>query len=200
MRSKLISTAAAALIAAAPAVAFAASPEDGTMGGKGAKTMPSETTPSGAAADAPATAEPKSMSTTNAATDAEMARPLSSDPSIDEKALVGMDVRNLQGEELGDIEDVATQSADLKKYVVVGHGGVLGIGEKEIAVPFDKAKLSPDGKIVYVDLSVTQLEQAPSFDSGDRQWLQDKSWLERNTEFLNSGEDSDRTMPKSPAN
>ncbi|MEQ9123502.1 MAG: PRC-barrel domain-containing protein [Alphaproteobacteria bacterium] len=140
------------------------------------------------------------MATTNAATDAEMARPLASDPSIDEKELVGKGVRNMQGEELGDVEDVATQSADLKKYVVVGHGGVLGIGEKEIAVPFDKAKLSPDGRIVYVDLSVTQLEQAPSFDSGDRQWLQDKSWLERNTEFLNSGESDETTKPAPTTN
>lgn len=200
MRSKLISTAAAALIAAAPAAAFAASPEGGTMGDKTMTTTPSESMPSGATTEMPKSGEQKSMSDANAATDAEMARPLSSDPSIDEKELVGKNVRNLQGEELGDVEDVATQSADLKKYVVVGHGGVLGIGEKEIAVPFDRAKLSPDGKVVYVDLSVTQLEQAPSFDSGDRQWLQDKSWLERNTEFLNSGDESEKTTPSQSAN
>jgi hypothetical protein len=60
------------------------------------------------------------------------------EPTILNKAsgLIGIDVQNPQGEKLGDIRDVVI---DLDKgtvsYVVLGTGGLLGVGEKLLAVP-----------------------------------------------------------------
>lgn len=51
-------------------------------------------------------------------------------------ALIGMEVRNHQGEKLGDIKDIVIDLDGGKvSYVVMSSGGVLGIGDKLLAVP-----------------------------------------------------------------
>jgi hypothetical protein len=50
--------------------------------------------------------------------------------------LIGMEVRNAQGEKLGDIKDIVIDFDQGKvSYAVLGVGGVIGIGEKHLAVP-----------------------------------------------------------------
>ena len=58
--------------------------------------------------------------------------------------LIGMQVKNEQGETLGDIKDVVI---DIEKgsvsYVVLSAGGVLGVGDKLLAVPLTAFKQTP---------------------------------------------------------
>ena len=50
--------------------------------------------------------------------------------------LIGMEVRNPQGTDLGDIKDIVFDVNSGKvSYLVMSSGGVLGIGEKDLAVP-----------------------------------------------------------------
>ncbi len=50
--------------------------------------------------------------------------------------LIGTKVKNLQGDTLGEIEDIVVDLAQGKvSYVVLASGGVLGIAEKRLAVP-----------------------------------------------------------------
>lgn len=57
--------------------------------------------------------------------------------------LIGMDVRNGRGENLGDVEDVVIDTENGRvSYVVVGIGGFLGIGEKLSAFPMSAFKVS----------------------------------------------------------
>jgi sporulation protein YlmC with PRC-barrel domain len=58
--------------------------------------------------------------------------------------LLGLDVRNMQREELGEIEDlmIDVQEGHIA-YVLLGTGGLLGTGEKIRAVPWKAIRVEP---------------------------------------------------------
>jgi len=56
--------------------------------------------------------------------------------------LVGLKVYNDNNESVGTINDLLTDRNGAIKAVVIGVGGVLGVGERLVAVPFDKIKFS----------------------------------------------------------
>jgi hypothetical protein len=69
---------------------------------------------------------------------------------------------------IGEINDVLFDSGGMVKGVVVGVGGFLGIGEKDVAVPFRALNItrkSGDDAIDKITVSYTkeQLEDAPAF-------------------------------------
>ena len=53
------------------------------------------------------------------------------------EALIGRTVENAQGDNLGDINNVIINEKGDVVAVVIGVGGFLGIGEKNVGVPFD---------------------------------------------------------------
>ncbi|RPH42905.1 MAG: PRC-barrel domain containing protein [Burkholderiales bacterium] len=58
--------------------------------------------------------------------------------------LIGMDVRNAKGENLGDVTDVVVDVETGRiAYAVVGIGGFLGIGEKLSAFPMSAFRMTP---------------------------------------------------------
>jgi hypothetical protein len=56
--------------------------------------------------------------------------------------LIGTSVKNAAGERIGDINEVIIGSDGKVAAVVIGVGGFLGIGEREVAVRFDALQLS----------------------------------------------------------
>ena len=54
--------------------------------------------------------------------------------------VVGLSVYNEANESLGSINDLLTDKAGKIKAAVIGVGGFLGVGERLIAVPYDKVK------------------------------------------------------------
>ncbi|WP_398479910.1 PRC-barrel domain-containing protein [Tardiphaga sp.] len=54
--------------------------------------------------------------------------------------VVGLNVYNEANESLGSINDLLTDKEGNIKAVVIGVGGFLGVGERLIAVPYDKVK------------------------------------------------------------
>jgi sporulation protein YlmC with PRC-barrel domain len=54
--------------------------------------------------------------------------------------LVGVNVYNDANEKIGDINDVILDKSGKASKVILGVGGFLGIGEHNVAVPFDKLK------------------------------------------------------------
>ena len=54
--------------------------------------------------------------------------------------VVGLKVVNDTNEAVGSIDDLLTDSQGNIKAVVIGVGGVLGVGEHLVAVPYDKVK------------------------------------------------------------
>ncbi len=75
--------------------------------------------------------------------------------------LEGRDVHTLRGEDVGDIEGFATAGGQL--YAIIAHGGFLGIGEDQIAVPAERIAVRGD-EVVLLGLTEEQLEQMPEYD------------------------------------
>ena len=85
------------------------------------------------------------------------------------KKYLDYEVKNPQGKELGEIEDLAV---DLKngtiQYVVIEHGGLLGIGEKLVAVPSSTLAPGTDKDDVILNATETELKNAKGF--SDDNW------------------------------
>ncbi|CUS39793.1 PRC-barrel domain-containing protein [Candidatus Nitrospira nitrificans] len=78
--------------------------------------------------------------------------------------IIGKPVQNLQGRNLGKIEDFAIDEIDGSvRYAVLSFGGVLGLGEKYFAIPWEALTLSNDRKHFVLDLEEKVLTQAPGF-------------------------------------
>ena len=77
--------------------------------------------------------------------------------------LIGTEVQNEQGENLGDIKDIVINlEKSTVSYAVLSSGGVLGVGEKLLAVPLTAFSRSADGKHLVLQASKTNISQAES--------------------------------------
>ncbi|MCK9274082.1 MAG: PRC-barrel domain-containing protein [Syntrophales bacterium] len=78
--------------------------------------------------------------------------------------IIDFNVKSEQGEELGEVEDVLISADGRVQYVMISRGGVLGIGENLIPVPFKVARINmADDTLVLQGIDKSKLEQAPSF-------------------------------------
>lgn len=71
-----------------------------------------------------------------------------------------------QGEAIGDVNDVVINASGGAEALVIGVGGFLGIGEKDVAINFDRVSWSDrDGqRIIVVSATKEELEAAPQFE------------------------------------
>src|SRR5919109_5123586 len=78
--------------------------------------------------------------------------------------IIGMDVENAKGEDLGEIKDLVI---DFDKgqiaYVVIGSGGVLGVGDTLHAVPWKSLKLNDKMDKFVINVDKIQWKNAPGF-------------------------------------
>lgn len=78
--------------------------------------------------------------------------------------LIGMQVRNTKNENLGKISDIViNQQSGKVAYVALSIGGVLGVGDKLVAVPFEALTPSRGQTGLVLDIEKQRLEQAPGF-------------------------------------
>jgi len=98
--------------------------------------------------------------------------------------LIGADVGNAQGENLGDIKDVVLNSRGHIEYAVLAFGGFMGMGEKYFVVPWAALKPAPGQKPAdrdhYVlNMDKERLKNAPGFDKNNWPNMADRSWAEQ---------------------
>ena len=82
------------------------------------------------------------------------------------KDLVGAGVVNDSGQLIGTINYLLMNDQGLVTTVTIGVGGVLGVGEKNVGVPFSDLSILGDEKgsqTVRLSVSKQQLEAAPKF-------------------------------------
>lgn len=79
--------------------------------------------------------------------------------------LMGEDVANPQGEDLGDIKEIMLdmQTGQIA-YAVLSFGGILGMGNKLFAVPWQALQLDTENKRFILDVPKSKLQHAPGFD------------------------------------
>src|SRR4029453_1736785 len=86
---------------------------------------------------------------------------------------MGIPVVGSGEEEIGKVEDLIFDEQEKITGVVVGVGGFLGIGKKEVGLDWDQAKLAEDKdagtKKIMVNLTKADLEAAPDFKTKEEQ-------------------------------
>lgn len=69
------------------------------------------------------------------------------------------------GETLGDIKELMIDLQDGRiAYAVLSFGGILGLGDKLFAIPWEALTLDTDRKVFVLNVDKETLEQAPGFD------------------------------------
>jgi uncharacterized protein YrrD len=92
--------------------------------------------------------------------------------------LIGRDVENRQGDNLGEIADLAIDLSNGRiAYATLEYGGWLGLGEKLAAIPWQSLKADPAERQFTLDVTTDQLKTLPSF--AREEWPQtlDREWL-----------------------
>jgi sporulation protein YlmC with PRC-barrel domain len=89
--------------------------------------------------------------------------------------VTGTNVYNLQGEELGTVDDILIDKVSGRAvYAVMAFGGFLGMGEKQHPLPWSTLKYDEDRGGYVVNLEKTMLQNAPTFDRlTDFKWTPD---------------------------
>ena len=87
------------------------------------------------------------------------------DNQISASALLNENVVNANNETIGDINDVMLDRNGKVASVIVGVGGFLGMGEKDVALNFDQLKFTNNGKdlVVTSDATKDTLQAAPAY-------------------------------------
>lgn len=88
--------------------------------------------------------------------------------SLSTSSINGTDVVNLQGKDVGHIEDIMIDlSTGHVAYAVLSFGGLLGVGNKLFAVPFESFTIDQDDEKFILDVDKDRLKDAPGFDKND---------------------------------
>ena len=93
--------------------------------------------------------------------------------------ITGMAVNNPQGEKLGKIDDLLIDQNGAVKYAILSHGGLLGIGDKLIPIPWKALKLGKEKTTLVVNIDEVALEKAPNFDPKDWPKVTDPETLKK---------------------
>lgn len=79
--------------------------------------------------------------------------------------LNGDAVKNHKDESLGDLKDIMIDTTTGKvAYAVLSFGGILGMGEKLFAVPWQALVVDGENKQLLLEMDKEYLKNAPGFD------------------------------------
>ena len=78
------------------------------------------------------------------------------------KQILGKPVYNAKNEKVGDVDDLIIAPDSASSYAIIGVGGFLGLGERQVAVPANHLKHT-EGRIVLPDATKEALQAMPAF-------------------------------------
>jgi sporulation protein YlmC with PRC-barrel domain len=85
------------------------------------------------------------------------------------------DVYDTKENKIGDVNDVLLDKDGRITAVIIGVGGFLGVGEKDVAVPFNSLKMAEKDGDAYLVMNTTKetLEGAPgyTYDRENMRWM-----------------------------
>lgn len=126
-------------------------------------------------------------------------RPTNQLTLADSGSLDGSQVRNQQGEKIGEIEDLVI---DIKQgqlaYAIVGVGGFLGLGEKSVAVPWGRLQPTSEAQSFVMNVDRQTLESAPAVDTENLAQLDDPQSRQQISSFWQRAESQQAETPQSP--
>ncbi len=119
-------------------------------------------------------------------------------------SLVGTHVFNFKGMPLGRVTDFVIDSQGHATFVILAHGGFLGFGERETAVPFSSFGYDRQERHFVLDLTKEKLDGAPMYSIRDlysEKWAKEDYRYFGQAPYWTEGELVEKgiTPPKEPA-
>lgn len=106
--------------------------------------------------------------------------------------IAGTDIKNLKKEDLGEVQDLVIdpETGEIR-YAVISFGGVMGLGDKLFAVPFDlleapEVKAGDDLAYFTLDIDKSRMENAPGFERSKWPDINDEKWCSEVDQFYGS--------------
>ena len=116
-------------------------------------------------------------------------------------AIIGGSVYSPSNESVGDVNDLVIKPTGEIEAVVVGVGGFVGIGEKNVAIALNRFTIEPTEDLASTKLVLIatkeELQAAPAFKSAYVQKLDEE--YERQTQLLNQQSGEPGRYPTVPA-
>lgn len=78
------------------------------------------------------------------------------------KQMLGKDVVNDKGEKLGKVDDIIVSNEKSLSYAILGVGGFLGVGKRDVAIPVGQLKIDRD-RFILAGASKDSVRAMPEF-------------------------------------
>jgi sporulation protein YlmC with PRC-barrel domain len=113
--------------------------------------------------------------------------------------IIGNDVCNHEGEDLGDITEIMLNVRDGEiAYAVLSFGGYFGLGEKLFAVPWRALTLDTAHRSFVLQVEKQRLALAPGFDRHHWPDMADQTWAQEIHAFYATGPAPESTPEAAP--
>ena len=86
---------------------------------------------------------------------------VASPTAVDATKLIGRNIVDGGGDTVGEIDSVVIDQSGQVRYVIVGVGGFLGIGKKDVALAWDRLMIADNGAKVMTSATKEQLAALP---------------------------------------
>ncbi len=87
--------------------------------------------------------------------------------SGDTRKLIGRTVKNAQDETIGEIKSVYIGPDGKVDSLIVGVGGILGLGEREVRLAWSDLRVSDNGETVMLNIPKDELKAKPEYKYGN---------------------------------
>jgi sporulation protein YlmC with PRC-barrel domain len=111
--------------------------------------------------------------------------PRAQQPDMRVSELLGADVRNAQGENLGEIEELMIDMESRQvRHAVLSFGGVLGMGDKLFAYPISAFGADRGNQALVLNVPRERLAESPGFERDRYPAVTDSAWWQRIDELF----------------
>ena len=87
-------------------------------------------------------------------------------------------VQTPAGEDLGKIEELMIDlDSGIVAYAVLSFNGVLGVGNKLFAIPFEALRVDSVNKVIILNINKEMLKSAPGFDKNRWPVTSEHAWM-----------------------
>jgi sporulation protein YlmC with PRC-barrel domain len=98
--------------------------------------------------------------------DSQMAPPATADT----RQLIGRNIKNAEGETIGEIKSIYIDKGGKVDSVMVGIGGFLGVGDREVRIAWSDLKITDNGEKVMVNMTRDELKAKPEYRYRNESW------------------------------